>query len=255
VGNVLNSVNAASHCMEVSLKRSRTGSLSKVVGLLREHETDLGEFLTTDPKGKQVPAYLAKLADHLIGEQSTALKELAQLQENIEHIKEVVSSQQRDAKGADQRERALPTDLVEDTLRMEAGGPEHRDIQVVKEFEAAPAITVEKHKVLQILMNLVRNGKQACHEAGGADKRLTLRVTHGDSLVRIAVSDNGVGISPENLARIFTHGFTTKKDGHGFGLHSAVAAAKEMGGSLTVHSDGPGTGATFTLELPVTASV
>jgi PAS domain S-box-containing protein len=254
VGNVLNSVNVASSCMADSLRKSKAANLSKVVTLLREHESDLGVFLTSDPQGRKVPSYLAHLAEHLVAEQAVALKELAQLQKNIEHIKEVVTAQQSNAKGAGQSETLQMTDLLEDTLRMDSGGQSYRGIQVVREFEHAPAITVEKHKVLQILMNLVRNARQACQEAGGPEKRLTLRVTNGDDRVRIAVSDNGVGISPENLARIFAHGFTTKKDGHGFGLHSAIAAAKEMGGSLHVRSDGLGHGATFTLELPAPAS-
>ncbi|HWN96029.1 MAG TPA: ATP-binding protein, partial [Methylomirabilota bacterium] len=251
VGNVLNSVNVASSCMVDSLKKSKAVNLSKVVALLREHETDLGAFLTIDPKGRQILGYLAQLSEHLAGEQAVALKELAQLQKNIEHIKEVVTEQQRCAKGAGKSETLQVRDLVEDTLRMDSGGQSSRDIQVITEFEAAPAITVMKHKVMQILMNLVRNAKQSCHEAGRADQRLTLRVTNGDDRVRIAVSDNGVGISPENMVHIFTHGFTTKKDGHGFGLHSGALAAREMGGRLNVQSDGPGRGATFTLELPL----
>jgi signal transduction histidine kinase len=143
------------------------------------------------------------------------------------------------------------TDLVEDALRMNSTSLCRHDIHVVKEFESVPAISVEKHKVLQILVNLVRNAKQACDDTALVEKRLTIRVTNGDDRVRIAVSDNGCGISPENLTRIFGHGFTTKKGGHGFGLHSSALAARELGGALTVHSDGPGTGATFTLELPV----
>jgi signal transduction histidine kinase len=70
-------------------------------------------------------------------------------------------------------------------------------------------------------------------------------------LVRISVTDNGVGIRPEHLTHIFEHGFTTRKDGHGFGLHSGAIAAKEMGGSLAVYSAGPDQGATFTLSLPL----
>jgi signal transduction histidine kinase len=72
--------------------------------------------------------------------------------------------------------------------------------------------------------------------------------------VAIIVRDNGVGILPENLTRIFGHGFTTKKDGHGFGLHSGALAAKQMNGALSVQSAGPGKGAAFTLELPIAPS-
>ncbi|HWN96026.1 MAG TPA: PAS domain S-box protein, partial [Methylomirabilota bacterium] len=176
VGNVLNSVSVASSCLADSLKRSKTTNLSKVVVLLREHETDLSAFLTHHPQGKQIPDYLAQLADHLAGEHAVTLKELAQLQKNIEHIKEVVTVQQSCAKGAGHAETLQVTDLVEDTLRMDSSGRDHCDIQVIREFGHPPAITAEKHKVLQILTNLVRNAKQSCQESGRADKQLILRV-------------------------------------------------------------------------------
>ena len=113
-----------------------------------------------------------------------------------------------------------------------------------------PPITVEKHKAVQILVNLIRNAKQACDESGSPDKKMTVRVSGGEGQVRVAVIDNGIGIPAENLTRIFEHGFTTKQNGHGFGLHSGALAAQEMGGRLTVHSNGGGAGSTFTLELP-----
>ena len=100
-------------------------------------------------------------------------------------------------------------------------------------------------------MNLVRNAKYACDESGRKDKRVTVRATNGGGTVKIAVIDNGVGIPAENLTRVFNHGFTTRKGGHGFGLHSGALAARELGGSLTAHSDGHGLGAIFTFELPL----
>jgi len=136
-------------------------------------------------------------------------------------------------------------------LRMNASALMRHDVRLCREYdEHLPEITVEKHKALQILVNLIRNAKQACDEIGSTDKQLTIRVTNGSDRVRIALKDNGVGIPKDNLNRIFNFGFTTKKDGHGFGLHSSSLAANEMGGTLTAHSDGPGKGATFVLELP-----
>jgi signal transduction histidine kinase len=120
----------------------------------------------------------------------------------------------------------------------------------ILEIDDVPSINIEKHKIVQILVNLIRNAKHACQESGRADKRLTLRVVNSGGWIRISVIDNGIGIPPKNLTRIFNHGFTTRKDGHGFGLHSGALAAKEMGGSLTGQSDGFGQGATFTLDLP-----
>jgi signal transduction histidine kinase len=250
VGNVLNSVNIASSCVADRLRKSKVSNLFKVVKLLAEHEKDLGGFLTNDSKGRQVPVYLAQLAALLSDEQASTLEELAQLQKNIEHIKDIVTMQQSFGKVSGVTELVKAADLVEDALRMNASSLARHNIQIVREFEEVRLITVEKQKVLQVLVNLVRNAQDACDNSGREEKRLTLRVTHRDNRVRIAVCDNGVGIPPENLTRIFAHGFTTKKDGHGFGLHSGALAAREMGGSLTVESDGPGQGATFTLELP-----
>jgi PAS domain S-box-containing protein len=251
VGNVLNSVNVASACVASGLRKSKAASLSRVVTMLQEHEADLGAFFTSDPRAKQLPGFLSQLAGHLTAERTTALEELGHLQKNIEHIKEIVTMQQAYAKVGGVTETVQITDLVEDTLRMNTDSLAKHDVQVVRDFAAVPPVTVEKHKVLQILVNLVRNAKHACDASERTDKMMTLRVCNGNGTVKVAVTDNGIGISPENLARIFNHGFTTKKEGHGFGLHSGALAAEELGGTLRVESPGCGLGATFTLELPV----
>jgi signal transduction histidine kinase len=137
---------------------------------------------------------------------------------------------------------------------MNVGSFNRHGVEVIREFEDVPLMNIEKHKILQILINLIRNAKHACQDSDRADKQLTVRVANGAGRVKVSVIDNGIGISPENLTRIFSHGFTTRKDGHGFGLHSGALAAQEMGGSLTVHSEGLGRGATFTLELPCTTN-
>ena len=250
VGNVLNSVNVASTAMAESLAKSKSANLSKVVELLREHEKDLGDFLTNDPRGRQVPVYLAHLAGQLAGEQAGALKELAQLQKNIEHIRDMVGRQQDSAKRSAGTETVNLTELVDHALGMVFGGPVRPGVEIVRRDQAAPPVRVEKTKVLQILVNLVSNARQACEASVRPRRKLTVRTAVGRGHIRIAVRDDGIGIPSENLGRIFTHGFTTKKDGHGFGLHSAAQAAGEMGGSLTVRSAGSGRGATFTLELP-----
>ena len=251
VGNVLNSVNVSASLIAEQLEKSKARNLSKVVGLMHEHAADLGAFFTVDPKGKRLPGYLGELAEYLSSEQAALLGEVELLRGNIEHIKEIVAMQQSYARVCGITEIVQITDLVEDSLRLNSGAIARHAVQVVREFETVPSITADKHKVLQILVNLIRNAKGACGESGRADKQMTIRVSNGADRIRIAVIDNGVGIPPENLTRIFSHGFTTRKDGHGYGLHSSALAAKEMGGSLAVHSDGVGQGAMFTLELPL----
>ena len=254
VGNVLNSVNVSARLIADRLKKSKTANLGRVVAVLREHESDLGAFLTNNAQGKLLPAFLGTLAETISTEQAEQIRELAGLQKNIAHITEIVAMQQSHGKVSGVTETLQVTGLVEDTLRMNAESFAHHTVRVERDFAAVPPVTVEKHKVLQILVNLVRNAKHACEATERADKTMTLRVFNGEGSVKVAVSDNGSGISPDNLARIFNHGFTTKKDGHGFGLHSGALAAMELGGSLRAESPGPGQGATFTLELPVTPS-
>ncbi len=250
VGNVLNSVNVSASVVIDSVKKSRVANLAKVVVMMKEHAHDLGTFITSDVKGKQLPGYLAQLSEHLLADQKATIQEMELLCGNINHIKEIVVMQQTYARVSGIKEIINITELVEDSLRMNEGTLNRHRVEIVRDFETVPPVNVEKHKILQILVNLIRNAKHACQDSERTDRRLTVRVANGDSWVRISVIDNGVGIPPENLARIFNHGFTTRKDGHGFGLHSGALAAKEMGGTLITHSDGAGQGAMFTLELP-----
>jgi len=251
VGNVLNSVNVSATLLLDNAKRSNVAYLGKAIALLNEHTADLGAFLASDPKGRQLPVYLSRVSEQLTKEQQRTIAELESLRENIEHIKEIVAMQQNYATVCGVAETVKVTDLVEDALRMNAGALVRHKVALVREYTEAPVITVEKHKVLQVLVNVIRNAKYACDESGRKDKQIKLKISRRDQWVCIAVIDNGIGIPPENLTRIFNHGFTTRKDGHGFGLHSGALAATELGGRLTAHSDGAGKGATFTLELPV----
>jgi signal transduction histidine kinase len=252
VGNVLNSVNVSSSLVTEKIRESKVSNLTKVVALMRAHQDDLAAFLTRDPKGMQLCGYLDNLAQHLNKEQTGILKEIESLNANIEHIKEIVTMQQNYARASGIVESLPIVDLVEDALRMNSGSLSRHEVLVIRDYAATPPVPVDKHKVLQILVNLVRNAKYAVDESGRKDKRMTVRIaTDHDDYLKISIVDNGVGVPPENLTRIFAHGFTTRKDGHGFGLHSGAIAAKELGGSLTVQSAGPGQGATFTLSLPL----
>lgn len=252
VGNVLNSLNVSASVIATGLRQSKAASLVKLAQLLRAQDKNLGAFLTTDPKGKRVPEFLASLTQHAVAERARLLEEVAALQKNIDHIKEFVSMQQAYATTVAVVEPLDPVALMEDSVRMNAGGLLRHEVTIEREFQPTPPILAEKGKVVQILVNLIRNAKNACDESGQPERRMTLRIKPGATADRIqlTVQDNGVGIPWLNLDRIFGHGFTTRPNGHGFGLHSSANAAREMKGSLTVHSDGVGQGATFTLELP-----
>ncbi len=252
VGNVLNSLNVSATVIASGLRQSKSDSLGKVSALLREHSGNLAQFLTEDPKGRLVPDFLESLARHGTEERIRLLQELDSLQQNIDHIKEIVSMQQAYATMVGMVEPLDASVLMEDSLRMNAGALLRHNISLVRDFQPVPAVYAERGKVLQILINLIRNAKYALDEGRAEDRMITVRIEPGTpGTVRFVVQDNGVGIPKENLTRIFGHGFTTRPHGHGFGLHSSALAAKEMHGAISVESEGPGLGAAFALELPI----
>ncbi len=260
IGNVLNSVNVSAGVLGSQVRASKAAGLARAVELIDEHAADLGGFFSRDEKGKRLPEYLRKLAEALDSEQQILLEEIGQLGKSVDHIKDIVATQQTYAGASRMIEPVRIRELVDDALRMNAGSLVRHDVTVVKEVDDLPPLPLDRHRVLQILVNLISNAKQAMDAASGSlngatPHRMTLRAAMADGAeggrLRICVADEGEGIPAENLARIFNHGFTTRKNGHGFGLHSCALAAREMGGTLAVHSDGPGRGATFTLLLPI----
>jgi len=251
VGNVLNSVNVSASIASDKIRDLKLSTLNRLAELLGGQE-DLQAFFASDQRGAEVPAFLTRLVERLETERTAALGELGALRQRVEHINEIVATQQNYAKACGLTEILPLAELLEDALRFSAGAIERHGVEIVRDYTELPAVPVDRHKVVQILVNLISNAKHALAARPLEDKRLTLRLArNGVAGATITVSDNGIGIPAENLTRIFQHGFTTRKEGHGFGLHSSANAAREMGGSLTARSAGPGRGADFTLEIPL----
>ncbi len=250
VGNVLNSVNvSAGEVSRLAASRSVEG-LSRAVALLRA-QPQPGRFLDEDPRGAGMLEYLGALDESLTRERAAMQEELAAVRRHIEHIKVIVSQQLSEARGdrgpGEVRERLDLRELVDDALgALRATLPLGADL-VVHAPGRSVTLSTDRHKVFQIVMNLLSNARDAV--AGRAGVVEVLAEARGELAV-LTVRDNGVGVAPEVRDRVFTHGFTTKSSGHGFGLHASACAAAELGGSLTLHSDGPGRGASFTLSLP-----
>jgi NO-binding membrane sensor protein with MHYT domain len=255
VGNVLNSVNVSAGLVTSKMRGSKALGLAKAVQLMNEHAADLSDFLSRDAKGRLLPGYLNQLVAALATERQSVVEELGSLTASVDHIKDIVATQQSYAGAASVVEAVQVRELLEDALRMNAGALEQHQVTVIREFADVPLLMLDKSRVLQILVNLIRNAEQAMDGVTEHSHQMTLRMGVADPpdgrSLRIRVADEGQGIAPENLARLFVHGFTTRKNGHGFGLHSCALAAKEMGGTLTAQSDGLGKGAAFTLELPI----
>jgi two-component system sensor kinase FixL len=253
VGNTLNSVNVSASLVAERLRGSRLAGLIRAAELLQAHTDNLHTFLTQDEKGQVLPEYLLSVSQQLAKEHERMLTEVQALTKNVEHIKSVVSMQQEHARFAGMVEQVILTELIDDALRLHATSFERLGIHVRRDYHPVPPVLVDRHRLLQILVNLLSNARHALLESGRHDKQLTLSISAqpGERL-RISVADNGVGISPENLSRVFTQGFTTKRNGHGFGLHASSLAAEELKGSLTCTSEGLHQGATFIIDLPLT---
>lgn len=252
VNEVLDRMKASAATIGSKLRAWDAAGLGRAVRLLNEHATDLDDFLTRDPKGLLLPAYLGELAQVLQTGQPAVLQEIDALTRGLEQIRDMLSSQAPQAGAGGGRPTLQLGELLEDALRLHRSALARHGVKVVKEFAALPTLQLDRHRLLLILINLIGNAKHALLATSGREPCITLRAgLQEGSKLRVEVQDNGAGMAPEQMARIFAQGFINRSDGHGFGLHSCVVAAREMGGVLTGRSDGPGTGSTFTLELPL----
>lgn len=250
VGNVLTSVNVLAHLVHERLQVRSWDGLPKLAALVAEQREDLARFLTEDERGQRLPDYVQQLATHQTSLRAGLIDSVGRLLEHIEHIKRIVVLQQEHARSVSLREDTAVIDVIEDALSINQTALERHDIEIERDYQTTPTIHTHKHKLLQILTNLVSNAKYALIQTELTRRRIIVRMTQPtQERVCIEVIDNGCGIPPELLTRIFQHGFTTRPGGHGFGLHASVLAANELDGSLHAYSDGPGTGARFTLEI------
>ncbi|MCG8419712.1 MAG: ATP-binding protein [Proteobacteria bacterium] len=258
IGNVLNSVNCSTGQLERHIRVSAAAEVARLAELFHQHQHDLTDFLSQGERPRQVAEFLCALADRLGRRERDMAGELAYLSRHIEHLKAIVAVQQSHARGAAVIEQVAVADVIETAFQFTRAGPDSEAIGVAIECQCTVVepVSMDRHRVLQVLINLVKNAYQAVKFAPVPDKRITVRAFESDpGRLSISVADNGVGISAENVIRIFEHGFTTRPDGHGFGLHASANAAAEMGGRLHCRSDGVGRGAEFILDIPISRAL
>ncbi|WP_245591674.1 sensor histidine kinase [Cystobacter fuscus] len=252
VGNVLNSVYTAAQLARERMNGMKLEHVGRVARLLQDHQGELTTFVIQDERGRHLLPFLDKLGQNLLDERGSMLELLGDIGRYTEHIGDIVKVQQNHARMPRIQESVSLAELVEDALRINAAGLSRHQVKVDRQWAPLPSVLTDKHKVLMILVNLFSNAKYAMDGVPPEERLLAVKMALAAAdRVRIEVRDTGMGIAPEHLTSIFQYGFTTRQEGHGFGLHSSALAAQEMGGSLTVHSEGAGRGATFVLELPL----
>jgi PAS domain S-box-containing protein len=252
VGNALNSVNTSAAVLAGMVESLSVPGLVKASRLIDAHADDLGRYLSEDPAGRHLPAYVSELSRVLEAERESALAELSALLLNIEHIKAIVRMQQTHARAkVDITRDVAVQDVVEDALKVCGSSLRRHGIALHREYGEPTRMTTDRHKVIQILVNLLGNAKDALVDSERDHRSIVVRIgAESDSYVTVSVIDTGCGIAKEDIDKIFSYGFTTKTEGHGFGLHSSAVTAIELGGSLVAESEGPGRGATFILKVP-----
>lgn len=250
IGNVLNSLNISANLIDERVRDFKFSSLQRAIELLKQNEDELAEFLLKSDQGKLLPRYLHKLSENMKDDQRNVLSEVESLASNVEHIKDIVRAQQSHAGAFGVMEQLNPVSLFEDAIYFVHDSFCKHNVEILKTYEAVSPIEIEKSKAIQIIVNLIKNAKESVLENSSDTKQVTLSLRQVGENVCFQVTDSGIGIASDQLTTIFSNGYTTKKEGHGFGLHASATAAVELGGKLTVHSDGVGKGATFTLMLP-----
>jgi signal transduction histidine kinase len=253
VGNLLNSLGVSTALVLSGLRDSRVGNVSRVANLLTGNAQRLADFLASDPRGREIPTYLAQLGEHLGAENRSLYTEMQAVATHIEHIGKIVAAQQTYALRGGVTEEVDVAELLDHAIALNFAGTS--DITVHRDYQAVPRLTLDRHKLIQILGNLLGNARHALRDLEQGARVLRVRLRPLAHSLAVEIEDTGVGIAPEVLARLFAFGFTTKKDGHGFGLHASANLAKELGGEIAAHSDGRGRGARFTLCLPLASGV
>jgi signal transduction histidine kinase len=254
VGNILNSVNTSCSLLESSLRGSRLGMLGQAVSMLVPRADDLPTYFAEDIRGRELPKYLVALAEHLEQERAEFSAEVQGIRKNIEHIKEIVRVQQKHATGSVDPERFTVDAIVKDAIGVVQNAFVKAGVGIETELAPLPPCWLRKHEVMQLLVNLLQNALQATMAAEVSEPLVRIRAERlSEDMAKIEVSDNGVGIAAETMPQLFRFGFTTRRDGHGFGLHSAANSARGMGGILSVESAGLGKGATFVFQFPFQA--
>ncbi len=249
VGNILNSVKVSAQLIRTNLNVSNVSNFKRANDLLRENIDRLEDFIVNDPKGKKLMDYYLKLESIILEEHRHVMDNLDRLNEKIDMIADVIAAQQSYAGISSLTEVYSLETIIEDALTLQSGSINQYGIKIIRDITPLPLIPIQKTKLVHIIINLIKNAKESMVDLPVNNRVMKISIEQKGEYAYMKISDSGSGISEKNLKKIFTHGFTTKKDGHGFGLHSCANYMMEMHGKIWAESEGEGKGATFVLQF------
>jgi response regulator RpfG family c-di-GMP phosphodiesterase len=251
VSNILNSLNVSAAIIGERIQQSQLANLIECSKLMDKHKNDLGDYLTKDPKGSLLPQYMMKVIESLQMDFVNIAKEITNFRKNVTIISEIITTQQSLSSLKNSDKAVEVQAILEDAVKISGYDFERNNITIQRDYVALKAVLINKIKLLQILINLIINAKQALMSVDQEHKILILKINQPKKdTFSIEIIDNGAGIDAADLNKMFQYGFTTKVQGHGYGLHSSSIAAEEMRGKIEIYSEGLGKGTTVTLLLP-----
>lgn len=254
IGNVLNSVNVDSLHIRKTLEGMRLQQMVMACKLLVEHRANLADYLINDERGSRLPEYLARVSA-VVARDAGSLSRLSDdIAAKVDLMRDIIETQQSYATTT---QGALPYDikrLAEEALKVQMDSIRRRGVSLHQNFSEVPQVVVNSSKLIHVMINMLKNAVEAMEAVPENRRELTLTIKAARGRVILSIADTGMGIAPENLPKMFTYGFSTKKTGHGFGLHYCARTIEAMGGEVRVESAGVNKGATFIISFPAAPS-
>ncbi len=250
VGNLLNSVNVSCGLLHSALETKAVDGLQKCNTMFQEHLNDLPAFFANDPRGRKLPQLYVKIGEVLHQEWMHVARENERIQRTVDVIREVIGTQQDNARLSLFEQDIDVGEVINEVLALQQTYITDAHVKIDKDFDPGLQLKTQKAKLIFVMVNLIRNAVDAVRSTEEEKRLIQIRAFVNDTATFVQVEDNGIGIPPDNMAKIFTHGFTTKPSGHGFGLHACANFMKEMRGSIGADSPGEGQGTVFQLKFP-----
>lgn len=249
IGNTLTGVFVNVDALQRTFSRQLLASIQKVGDAVKDSE-DVNQYLTNNTQGKKIPSFVVALGPLLTRERQRMDAALERIEDGISLMKESVRTQQAYANSSFMYQEIDLAKEVDTMIALTISDSKGGGVVIEKRFAPHAPLIAQREKVGHIIANLIKNAFEALSEVPRDRRRITISIFEGAyGTTVLEVSDTGCGIKVEDLTRIFSFGFTTKPDGHGFGLHHCANAMTEMNGKLSVSSPGLGKGATFTMTF------
>ena len=256
IGNAINSVSVGIDTIHHQLTHDKlTPRLTALANAIEQHQDNFGDYVKNDPQGQKVlPFILTLAADFNLAKQQWE-QTIDRIRNRAGHIVDIIRTQ-NSYHGASTNRKDINLEVaIADAIKILQESIDKRQIQIQIDCKAAPEeIRIQESQFHQMLVNLIKNAVEAIDEfakSGGREEapHIHIHAHISEDFLCIEITDNGIGMAPEDTNRIFSAGFTTKEHGSGLGLHSSANFVIGSGGKIQAFSEGIGKGTTLQIKF------